>query len=176
MKLEVGGRHRQVVSLLTADNSAGSKTRYNAPISAYCGGYCHDSASLLLPARGLGTPVAVCPAAPRRVPLRRDAPDEASHAHHAASHAFRRAYAVCGPDAQAALCPVCARSCASPSAPSRATRAAAPDPPPPPHGGHLEALLSAYGLCLPRLAGAGQPARQRPSQRWPGATMPLYGL
>ena len=27
-----------VVSLLTADNSIGSKTRYNAPISAYCVG------------------------------------------------------------------------------------------------------------------------------------------
>src|SRR4029453_13121723 len=114
-------------------------------------GYCHDSTSLLLPARSLGTPVAVCPAAPRLVQLRHDAPDEAIHAHNAASHAFPCASTVCGPDAQAALCPVCARSRTSPRATPRAPQADAPDPPPPPHGGHLRALLSAYGLGLPRL-------------------------
>src|SRR6266581_917945 len=62
--------------------------------------------------------------------------------HQAQTYTLQRAPTVCGPDAQTALCPVCARSRASPSAPAGATRADASDLPPPPHGGHLAALLS----------------------------------
>ena len=39
---------------------------------------------------------------------------------------------------------------------------------------HLEALLSPCRLSVSRLAGAGQPARQWPSQRRPLATVPVH--
>src|SRR5712691_46660 len=164
-----------VVSLSAADNCLAPKTGYNAPLSSHCeGAFCHDSTSILLSARGLRTPVAVCHAAPRLAQPRRDDPDKASQAPHAAPPALHRAHTVCGPDAHAPLCPVCARSRTSPSAPSRTTRPHAPDPPASPHGGHRAALLSPYGLEVSRLVGPGEPPRQRPSQWRTVATLPVY--
>jgi hypothetical protein len=75
----------------------------------------------------------------------------------AQAHPLPRAPTVCGPDAPTALCPVCARSRASPSVIAGAPRADAPPPLPP--GGHREAVWSSYGLGLSRLIGARQPAR-----------------
>src|SRR2546429_628751 len=96
-----------VVYLSAADNCLAPKTGYNAPLSSHGeGAFCHDSTSILLSARGLRTPVAVCHAAPRLAQPRRDDPDKASEAHHAAPPALHRAQTVCGPDAQAPLCPV----------------------------------------------------------------------
>src|SRR5215813_10912261 len=134
---------RQRALCLPSDNCLAPKTGYNAPLPSHCeGAFCHDSTSILLSARGLGTPVAVCHAVPRLARPRRDAPAKASQAHHAAPPALHRPHTVCGPDAQAPLCPVCARSGTSQSAPSRTTRPHTPDPPASPHGGHLAALLS----------------------------------
>src|SRR5262249_54452691 len=109
-----------VVYLSAADNCLAPKTGYNAPLPSHCeGAFCHDSTSILLSARVLGSPVAVCHAVPRLARPRRDDPAKASQAHHAAPPALHRPHTVCGPDAQAPLCPVCARSGTSQSAPSR---------------------------------------------------------
>ena len=59
------------------------------------------------------------------------------------------------------LCVLCDQEATHPTATaSGTTRSDATDPPPPTGHRLREALLSAYGLCLPRLVGAGQPARQ----------------
>src|ERR1043166_4920470 len=74
-----------VVYLSPADNCLAPKTGYNAPLSSHGeGAFCYDSTSILLSARGLRTPVAVCHAAPRLAQPRRDDPDKASQAPHAA--------------------------------------------------------------------------------------------
>jgi hypothetical protein len=72
-------------------------------------------------------------------------------------------------------CALCERDTASPQAPSLVP----PDPMPPTNRrpreiDHLTALLSTCRLCLPRLAWAGQSARQRASQWRPLASVPLY--
>src|SRR5207253_238150 len=87
----------QVVSLPAADNSSAQKPGKIPPYHPIVWGHCHDSASLLLPARGLGTPVVVCHAASRLVQPRHPAPDEAIHAQHAAPPALQRAQSVCRP-------------------------------------------------------------------------------
>ena len=68
--------------------------------------------------------------------------------------------------------PPCAL-CEHDAGPPQALPPVRPAPPASPHGGHLTALLSPYGLSLSRLVGAGEPARQRPSQWRPVATMPV---
>ena len=93
-------------------------------------GLCHDSTPFLLSARSVGTTLAMCDAACRLAQPKRRIPAEASRGgtHQAQAHTLPGAPTVCGPDTQAALCPVCARSRASPSVTSGATRADAPDP------------------------------------------------
>src|SRR6516162_2574233 len=138
-------------------------------------GLYHDSTPLLLSARAVRTSVALCDAARRLAQPRRRVPAAPSRGgtHQAQAPPLHRAPPVRGPDAHTALCPVCARSGASPSATASATRADAPDPPPSPHGGHLQALLSPCQLSLSRLAGMGQSAGQWPSQWGPLAAVPV---
>src|SRR5215831_7921586 len=139
-------------------------------------GLCHDSTPFLLSACGVGTAVVLCDAACCLAQPRRQGPASASRGgtHQAQAHPLPRAPTVCRPDTQTALCPVCARSRASPRATAGATRADAPNPPPPSHGGHLQALLSPCRRSLSRLAGLGQSAGQWPSQWWPLAAVPVY--
>src|SRR5262249_40913119 len=54
------------------------------------------------------------------------------------------------------------------------SRPPAPAHPPPPYRGQLDALLSPHRVCLSRLAGAEQSARQRASQWRPLAAVPLH--
>src|SRR5262249_25340222 len=127
------------------------------------GGY-HAATPLRLPAGGLGTPVAVghavcCLAQPMRVGT-----GHASQAHPAVASTLQGAQAVCRPHPQAPLCPGCARDNTSPASRSPAPRSDAAAASPPPQGRYLTALLSPYGLALARLAGAGEPPCQRPSQ------------
>src|SRR5262249_40321329 len=96
---------RRVVYLSAADNCLAPKTGYNAPRSSHWeGAFYHDSTSILLSARGLGTPVAVCHATPRLAQPRRDDPDQASQAHHAAPPALHRPQTLSWPHPQASLC------------------------------------------------------------------------
>ncbi len=133
---------RQRALCLPSDNCLAPKTGYNAPLSSHCeGAFCHDSTSILLSARGLRTPVAVCHAALRLAQPRCDDPDKASQAPHTAPPALHRAQTVCGPDAQAPLCTVCTRDWRDGSSASATARSYALNEPPPPDCGHLNALL-----------------------------------
>jgi len=58
------------------------------------------------PARGLRTPVAVHHAPFGLAQPRRDNSDEAIQTHHTTPQALHRAHTVCGPDPEAALCPM----------------------------------------------------------------------
>ena len=74
-------------------------------------------------------------------------------------------------------CALCEREATQASrATSGATRADAPDAPPAAHRGDLAALLPPWELSLSGLVGAGELARQRPSQWWPVAPIPLHCL
>src|SRR5262249_17770396 len=141
-------------------------------------GYCYDSAPLLLPIGDLGPPVAVCPVAPYLAQPSCRVPSEARRAgaQQAQASALQRTQTICGSDPEAPLRSVCTRGRPSHALVSGAPRADAPDAPAPSCGGYLQAFLPASALCLSWLVGAGQPARQRPSQRWPVAAIPLYGL
>jgi hypothetical protein len=110
-----------VLYLYAADNSLGMRMRYNPPVSLPSEGGCHDSIPLLLPAGGLGTPVAVCHAARCLAQPMRDGTVHASQAHPGAASTLQGAQAVCRPHPQAPLCPVCARDNPSPALASRAT-------------------------------------------------------
>ena len=137
-------------------------------------GHCHGTNPLFLPARARCTGV-VLPHALLAVAPRRRCPSPADCAIQATpTPPLSRPQTVGGPDAQTALCPVCARRSAAPSAAAGATRAAAPDSSTPPHDRHLNTLLSPYGLSLSRLARAWEPARQRPSQWRSLAPIPLH--
>src|SRR5438874_108655 len=146
------------------------------PLHHHIRGQCHDSTPLLLSAPGLGTPVALWHVVSGVAKPQRASSTAAHYPQHVTTHTRQGASTVWRLDAQASLCPVRPRSDASHATASGTTRSDATAPPPPTGHRHREALLSAYGLCLPRLVGAGQPARQRPSQRWPVASIPLYGL
>ena len=138
-------------------------------------GQCHEPTPLFLSADGLGTPVALC----RGVSGVAKPPRASSTAAHSPQHVTTPTRQGASPvwrlDAPASLCPVRPSSDASHAPASGTPRSDATAPPPPTGHRHREALLSSYGLCLPRLVGAGQPARQRPSQRGPVASMPLDG-
>jgi len=147
-----------------------------SPFHHPLGGHCHGTNPLFLPARARCSDICL-PAALRAVAHRRCCPSPADRALQApTTQAIQGTQTFSRTDPEAPLRPVCAGRGPSSRAASDATRADAPEPSPPPHGGHLQALLSPEGLSVSRLAGAGEPARQRPSQRWPVAAMPLYCL
>jgi hypothetical protein len=164
------------VFLYAADNSIGPQSGTIPPFHPRARGLCHDATPFVLPVGGLRIPVAVCQAARCLAQPMHDSTGNVSHAHHTAASTLQGPQAVCRPHPQAPLCPVCARSGASPSTAAGATQADAPDAPSPPHGGHLQTLLSPWWLSLARLAGAREPAHQRPSPWWPVATGALDGL
>ena len=132
-------------------------------------GPCHDSTPLLLSADGPGTPVVLSYAVFPLAQPRWDGLNAIIQAHHRAPQTLQRAQSIRGSHAQAALCGLCPRGHASSTTASFTTRADVADQPTPAYHRHLEALLSSCGLCLARLAGAGQPPRQRSSQRRPVA-------
>src|SRR4029453_2499086 len=171
-RLPRGGLCTYSLRIIASPRKPGTMPPYHPMVR----GLCYDSTPFLLSARGVGTPVVMCDAARRLAQPRRRVPAEASRGGtpQAQAHTLPRAPTVCGPDAQTALCPVCARSRTSPSVTSGATRADAPDPSPPPPGGHLQALLSPRRLSLSWLAGMGQSAGQWPSQWWPLASVAVY--
>src|SRR5262245_8239697 len=130
-------------------------------------------APLVLSAYCLGTPVAVCHVVCNVAKPQRASRTEARYAQYDPTQTRQGASTVWWLDAQAS---VCLGSYASHATASGATRADASDLPPPPHGRHLHALLSPCRLCVSRLAGMGQSARQRASQWRPLETIPLYRL
>ena len=110
-------------------------------------GHCHGTNPLFLPARARCTGV-VLPHALLAVAQRRRCPSPADRAIQATpTPPFSRPQTVCGPDAQTALCPVCARSSAAPSAAAGATRAAAPDSSTPPHDRHTSTHFCPHTGC-----------------------------
>jgi len=90
-----------------------------------------DFAPFLLPPGGSGTPVVMRHVALRLAQPMRCCTAKASRAHQATTQALQRTPTVCGSDAKAPLCPVCARDSPSQSASCYATRSDASNPPAP---------------------------------------------
>jgi hypothetical protein len=124
----------------------------------------HRSGVALPPARLAGTERRHRPAPAERAPAATP------------PHALHCTPSVCGPHHSAPLCPLGARSRASPTGASGATRAAAPTPAPCPHGGLLSALLSPRGRAVSRRARAGHAARHRSSPWGPRAAVSVHGM